>query len=236
MIYDRFIRIDRSVNNRVQRYTGVYGMRETFNKLAEDKKNIIIKGGISEFSKKSYSEASTDAITRDCGISKGILFHYFGSKKEFYIYCLEQALERLMIEQSGAKASDFYDIIFNFMEEKFDVCRKFREEMRLVNMAARETNSQVFDQKNKVLAKYTIKTREKSAKIMAEAVAILNLKKTDPEKAAGALSLYIGAIINRYLEVYKETPDRFFEKSERIKAEIKEQIDFMLYGVVKEEV
>jgi AcrR family transcriptional regulator len=209
--------------------------RETFNKLAEDKRNIIIKSGIYEFSRKSFSEASTDVITRDCGISKGILFHYFGSKKEFYIYCLEQALERLMTELPEPEVKDFYGIIFHFMEEKFDLCRRFHEEMRIVNMAAREMNSQVFEQKNRVLAQYMIKTKDKSAKIMAKAVEALNLKESSIEKITAALTLYIGAIINKYLEIYKEVPDQFFEQSVIIKAEIREQIDFMLYGVVKEE-
>ncbi len=209
--------------------------REAFEKLTEDKKNMIIKSGISEFSLKSYSEAGTEAISRNCGISKGILFHYFGSKKEFYIYCLEHALEQLLIEQPEPEVNDFYGIIFYFMEEKFDICRRLREEMRLVNMAARETNSQVFEQKNKVLSQYMIKTKEKSAKVITKAVAVLNLKETNTGKVTAALTLYIGAIINRYLEIYKETPDQFFEQSKEIKAEIREYIDFLLYGVVKEE-
>jgi AcrR family transcriptional regulator len=210
--------------------------REAFKKLAEDKKNTIIKSGISEFSKKSYSEASTDAITRNCGISKGILFHYFGSKKEFYIYCLEQALERLITELPEPEVNNFYEIIFHFMDEKFEVCRKFNDEMRIVNMAAREANSQVFEQKNKVLTQYMIKMKDKSSRIMAKSVATLNLKECNTEKVTAALTLYIGAIIRRYLEIYKEIPDQFFEQSEGIKAEIKEYIDFMLYGMVKEEV
>lgn len=208
---------------------------EAFKKLAEDRKSTIIKSGISEFSKKSYSEASTDVITRNCGISKGILFHYFGSKKEFYVYCLEQALEQLTTELPESEANDFYEIIFYTMMEKFDVCRKFSEEMWFVNMAAREANSQVLEQKNKVLAKYMIKAKEKSAKVLAKAVAALNLKESDTEKVTDALTIYIGAVINRYLERYKEMPDKFFEQAEQIKAEIREYIDFILYGVVKEE-
>ncbi len=86
-----------------------------------------------------------------------------------------------------------------------------------------------------MLAQYMIKTKEKSAKVMAKAVAALNLKESNTEKVTGALTLYIGAIINRYLEIYKEMPDQFFEQSEEIKAEIREYIDFMIYGVVKEE-
>ncbi len=62
-----------------------------------------------------------------------------------------------------------------------------------------------------------------------------NLKESSTEKVTAALTLYIGAIINRYLEIYKEMPEQFFEQSGKIKAEVREYIDFMLYGVVKEE-
>lgn len=62
-----------------------------------------------------------------------------------------------------------------------------------------------------------------------------NLKESSTEKVTAALTLYIGAIINRYLEIYKEMPERFFQQSEEIKEETREYIDFMLYGVVKEE-
>ncbi len=210
-------------------------VKEAFNKLPDEKKNTIIKSGIAEFSKKSYSEVSTDEITKNSGISKGLLFHYFGSKREFYFYCLEQALERLVTEMHEPKTNDFYEIIFSSMEEKISICRRFPEEMRFVNMAARETNSQVFIEKNEILAKYMKKTKEKSAKIIAKAVASLNLKKTDIDKVTDAFTLYIGAIINRYLEIYKEKPDLFFQKSEEIKGDIREYIDFLLYGVVKDE-
>lgn len=64
---------------------------DSFEKISDEKKAVIIQSGIAEFSKKSYMDASTDEITINCGISKGLLFHYFGNKKNFYLYCLEQA-------------------------------------------------------------------------------------------------------------------------------------------------
>ena len=45
-------------------------VKDAFKKLPEDKKNTIVKSGIAEFSRKSYSEASTDEITKNSGISK----------------------------------------------------------------------------------------------------------------------------------------------------------------------
>ena len=66
---------------------------ESFEKLPGEKKDKILSAGIREFSQKSYNDAGTDRITEQCQISKGILFHYFGSKKKFYLYCLEKSME-----------------------------------------------------------------------------------------------------------------------------------------------
>lgn len=99
---------------------------------------------------------------------------------------------------------DFWRTIFSAMDEKFRLCCAFPEETRFVNMAARETNGQVSDQKNEVLSKYAKIPKEESAKVMAKAISTLDLKDINIDKVTGALTLYIVAIINRYLEMYKE--------------------------------
>ena len=68
---------------------------ETFEKLPKEKRERIINTGIQAFSRNPYKDVSTDSITKQCQISKGLLFHYFGSKKQFYLYCLKTALDRL---------------------------------------------------------------------------------------------------------------------------------------------
>ena len=70
----------------IQQHRGDGMAFEAFEKLPEDRKKRIIDTGIREFSAKSFKDASTDRITAECQISKGILFHYFGSKKEFYFF------------------------------------------------------------------------------------------------------------------------------------------------------
>lgn len=207
---------------------------ESFEKISDEKKTAIIQSGIMEFSRKSYMDASTDEITKNGGISKGILFHYFDNKKNFYLYCLEVALKRLLRDIPKPNQSDFYGIIFSYADEKFKLCQEYPNEMRLVNMAAREMSTKILEEKNALMIRYMISTRKKSQEIMAKAIAAITLKDIDGEKLKDAITLYLGAIINKYLERYKETPELFFEQSAEIKAEIKEYLDFMLNGVMKE--
>ncbi len=207
---------------------------ESFEKISDEKQAAIIQSGITEFSQKSYMDGSTDEITKNCGISKGLLFHYFGNKKNFYLYCLEVALKRLLTDVLMPNQTDFYGIIFFYTDEKFKLCEKYPSEMHLVNMAAREMSAKVLDEKNELIVRYMISTREKSQQIMEKAVTALELKHINTEKLKDAITIYLAAILNKYLERYKETPELFFERSPEIKAEIKEYLDFMLNGVVKE--
>ncbi|SHK34392.1 transcriptional regulator, TetR family [Anaerobranca californiensis DSM 14826] len=59
-------------------------MLEKFYSLDEEKKNRIINAGLKEFGFHGYKNAKTDNIVQEAGISKGLLFHYFGTKKKFF--------------------------------------------------------------------------------------------------------------------------------------------------------
>ena len=103
-----------------------------------DKLDAVLQAGLDEFSRRSFADANTETITQAAGISKGLLFHYFGSKKAFYLFCLQTALERLMAETPAPESDDFFEILFFVMDEKIRLCRDFPKETLFVNLAARD--------------------------------------------------------------------------------------------------
>ena len=209
---------------------------ESFEKLPAEKKDKILSAGIREFSQKSFNEASTDIITEQCQISKGILFHYFGSKKKFYLYCLEKSMERLTSHTEPVAGKDFYEILFMEMDRKMNLCMDYKDEMHMVNMASRDASSEIAAEKAEILQNYARTIHSESALTLRNAMNVLNLRNTERVTAEG-LQIYINAVMNQYLLQYQNNPDQFFEHSEEIKAEMKTYIDLMLYGIcVKEEV
>jgi TetR/AcrR family transcriptional regulator len=54
-----------------------------------EKEDRIIRAATRVFAENGYEKASTNAIVKEAKISKGILFHYFNSKKELYISLYE---------------------------------------------------------------------------------------------------------------------------------------------------
>ncbi|MGN0366150.1 MAG: TetR/AcrR family transcriptional regulator [Suilimivivens sp.] len=208
---------------------------EAFEKLPEERKQLILSTGIKEFSEKSYKDASTDHITKECGISKGILFHYFRSKKEFYLYCLNVAMESLISQTKETEnKSDFYDILFSSMERKISLCMRYSDEMHMVNMASRDASAEIAEGKAGILHKYMDLVQAESKTTLMRALAALEFKESENmEKTMEGLFLYIHAVLNKYLFQYQQAPDEFFQNSDRIKAEIKEYLDLMLFGICR---
>ncbi|MDD4113860.1 MAG: TetR/AcrR family transcriptional regulator [Herbinix sp.] len=64
---------------------------ESFENLSDAKKQTIINASFRIFGEHSYSKASVEDIVKEAGISKGSLFYYFGSKKNFFLYLYEYA-------------------------------------------------------------------------------------------------------------------------------------------------
>ena len=205
---------------------------EKFEKLPTDKQEMILTVGIKEFSHKGYNDVKTDTITQKCGISKGRLFHYFGSKKDFYIYCLEKAMDRLTEKTHQPESTDFYEILFENMGRKIAVCMKYKDEMLMVNMASRDASGEIALEKVQVMSKYMAYIQGQSMEMLSTAVSALQIRQgADKNKVVQGLYIYINGVINKYLIAYQNTPDKFFENSEQIKIEIKEYMDIMLYGV-----
>lgn len=58
--------------------------------LPKEKQEQIFLAAAREFAAKGYDKASTNAIVKEAGIGKGMLFYYFGSKLELYNDLLKQ--------------------------------------------------------------------------------------------------------------------------------------------------
>lgn len=57
----------------------------------------LLELGIEMFSKHAYEDISIDEVAETAGISKGLLYHYFSSKREFYVETLRAASRRLQL-------------------------------------------------------------------------------------------------------------------------------------------
>jgi AcrR family transcriptional regulator len=63
---------------------------------ADSRRDQLLEIGKSLFYTRRYSEISIDDIAHAAGISKGLLYHYFESKKDFFLIGLREAAVELL--------------------------------------------------------------------------------------------------------------------------------------------
>lgn len=69
----------------------------------DERRAQLIALGLELFGERTYEEISIDEIARAAGISKGLLYHYFPSKRDFYVATIRAAAEQL-VEQVHVEA------------------------------------------------------------------------------------------------------------------------------------
>lgn len=58
-------------------------------------KRRILDGALSEFSEQGYGASSINALCSAQGISKGIIYHYFSSKDDLFLACVDECFRLL---------------------------------------------------------------------------------------------------------------------------------------------
>lgn len=64
----------------------------------DERRAQLLALGLGVFSSRAYDEVSMEDIARTAGISKGLVYHYFPTKRHFYVAALREAARQLLVE------------------------------------------------------------------------------------------------------------------------------------------
>jgi AcrR family transcriptional regulator len=73
---------------------------------ADERRQTVLDAACTVFGSSSYRGATTAEIAREAGISEPILYRHFGSKRDLYLACLEEAWRRFREVGDAAVAAD----------------------------------------------------------------------------------------------------------------------------------
>lgn len=93
-----------------------------------DKRDLIINAALKEFGANSFDKASTNNIVKNAGVSKGLLYHYFKSKKELYDYLTDfiyQTIGDEIREKCDFNEGDFFKRIQNVAMIKINLTNRY---------------------------------------------------------------------------------------------------------------
>ena len=121
-------------------------MNEKFFSLPKERRDTIINAALHVFAKYDYKKASTDEIASLAGISKGLIFHYFGSKKGLYLFLYDYAAKFIVGEMrkfTDVSETDFFKIIVNSQNCKMSMLAKHPDCMTFILKAFYEDSPEV---------------------------------------------------------------------------------------------
>ncbi|MFE6163965.1 TetR/AcrR family transcriptional regulator [Streptomyces sp. NPDC056486] len=73
----------------------------------KDRERLILDAAAEEFGRKGYARGSTAEVAARAGITKPMIYEYFGSKDGLYLTCLERAGTRLVAAVENAQEGPF---------------------------------------------------------------------------------------------------------------------------------
>jgi AcrR family transcriptional regulator len=71
-----------------------------------ERRQAVLEAACQVFFKKSYRGATTAEIAREAGITEPILYRHFGSKRDLYLACLDEAWQSFRETAARALAED----------------------------------------------------------------------------------------------------------------------------------
>lgn len=103
-------------------------MNETLVNIPIKKRKRIVSSSFKEFSRYGYKNTSTNDIVKSADISKGLLYHYFGSKKRLYGIMKEYAVElayKEVVDLLDWNESDIYERIKQYCKIKMSLVKDY---------------------------------------------------------------------------------------------------------------
>ncbi len=104
-------------------------MNQAFSNLDKGKQRRIIDACMEEFAAHGYAQASTNSMVKAADISKGLLFHYFGSKRDLYLHLFQLAMTEStewFLQGMGEQSADLMERILHWTKRKLEMFREKR--------------------------------------------------------------------------------------------------------------
>jgi AcrR family transcriptional regulator len=213
---------------------------EVLSKLPEDKKENIIKASMEEFLTNGYGSTSTNVITSRAGISKGLLFHYFESKKELFLYLVSMVLDDFM-EQIKKEEMDItgYSLSENVKKLFLSKIRYFVKkelEFAFLTKAFQDNHQEVAEEIKKLSMKLYNLLLNQRLELVRRSIDKSGLRDDIPfDTAMECIMLSLDGLTTKVMSLYKNKKTDLIEHPEPILSITDTYLDILCNGVCKKD-
>lgn len=139
-------------------WTGVLQMNGKFFDLKKEKQDRMINAALKVFALHGYRHASTDDIVKEAGISKGLLFHYFGNKPGVYQFVYDYSVRYMSLELNtrvSAREKDLFEVMKQTQAARMNAIKGYPYMLQFLARSSTEEISEILmiiSQKKEILA------------------------------------------------------------------------------------
>ncbi|HEY9577517.1 MAG TPA: TetR/AcrR family transcriptional regulator [Pseudobacillus sp.] len=218
-------------------------MYEAFEKQPQAKKDLILQVAIEEFVKNGYEKTSTDIITSRAGISKGILFYYFKSKKNLYLYLASYVIDLLTKKTIEALAdvqtTDFFERIKEAVWLKQKATAPYKQETQFITDVLLHPPKAVMPEIEDLLKRQheTYGAEFTQSRLYPKELIIEEKLRTgmSKERVIQMTAFVVEQLSAKYQALQKSKQYDFFEDPGPLMKELDDYLDIVKHGVYKPE-
>jgi len=180
-------------------------LENIFKNMDPEKRDRIINSAMEEFSKNTFKKASTNNIVKNANISKGLLYHYFSSKKGLYVFLESFAIETMIdaiLQNIDWEESDIFERIKQVILIKLGVMKRYPHIISFTNAILEE---RTLDEIKELAKSYS---PEIYSQIFYKNIDVSRFKDDiDVEKAINVIQWTIEKYIEEYVKHRKKHVD-----------------------------
>lgn len=124
-------------------------MNDKFFDLSREKQDRMINGALEVFAKNGFKHASTDDMVKAVDVSKGLWFHYFGSKLGLYTFVYGYSVKYTILELSSVvdvNEKNFFEIMKQIEFTKMRISKSYPYMTMFLEQAFTETDTDIVEQ------------------------------------------------------------------------------------------
>lgn len=129
---------------------------EKFLNLPVEKQNLIIDAALKTFATHGYKKTSISDIASIADISKAMVFHYFRTKKELYLYLVNSCVGSIsteVVEKFDESMTDLFDRIAYTSRLKMNLLKKHPYVSSFIQNAYFENDDEVKEELKTIFSK-----------------------------------------------------------------------------------
>lgn len=186
-------------------------MNSKFFDLKKEKQDRMINAALKIFALQGYRHASTDDIVKEASISKGLLFHYFGSKQGLYRFVYDYSTKFMNLELRtcvNGSETNLLELEKQIEFAKMHILKGYPYMQQFLNRAAVEDCPEaaefVAEKKN---------TLEETYRTIYSQVNVSRFPQgVDPEKFRKMVELTIKGLMSERLQDVSFDPEAMYEE------------------------